>query len=205
MKGKSPQLPSSSERLPLQKALEKLSSSFNKWGLATKDYVLVDEFAYVLQGYEVKANEVESGHIDVYVNPDVLPWKDKGERSIIPPKDSIYMNGWVDFMQETGYSLDMLRATPAIFQIPTVNFTLPNGSEIKLMRAFEMTEAFVQQTLMHYSLEDVGKEKIIEWINKLKIIKSAAEKKNDKKLAEFCSIKLTETKIKWQGIVPEIH
>jgi hypothetical protein len=204
IKGKSSQLPNFSGRLPLLKTLEELWSLFNKWGLSIKDYVLVDEFAYVLQDYDVKATEVETGHIDVYVNSSILPWKDKGERSIIPPKDSIYMDNWITFMQETGYSLDMLRAIPEILRIPTVDLTLPNGKKIRLMRAFEMTEAFIQQTLMYYSLEDVDKEKIIEWMNKLEIIKSVAEKKNDEKLAEFCDTKLAEVRIKWQEAIPEI-
>ena len=188
-------------RLPVNTALEELVSLLSKWGLGPEDYMLVDEFAYVLQKYDVKATEVESGHLDVYVNPQKLPWKDKKERSIIPPLKGGYMDKWTDFMQETGYSLDMLKAKPKILQIPTVEHRLPNGKSIRLMRVFEMTKAFVQQTLMHYSLEEVGEDKIREWIDKLGIIKEAAEKKKDNKLSELCTRKLIESKKKWRDVL----
>ena len=199
MKGRSPQMPKTSERVSLVEALEEIYNLFNKWGLSTKDYILVDEFAYVLQGYDVKGTEVESGHLDVYVNPEPLPWEVKKERSVIPPRDSIYMNDWINFMQRTGYSLDMLRAKPEIFKVPSVNHTLPNGNFIQMMRAYEMTEAFVQQTVMHYSLEEVGKEKIVEWVDKLEIIRKAAEKKKDSKLAKLCEDRLVESRKRWEG------
>lgn len=201
LKGRSPQMPKASEKVSLVKALETLHNLFNKWGVQAKGYILVDEFAYLLQGYEVIATEVESGHLDVYADPQQLPWKDKGERSIIPPKDSRQMEDWVNFMQRTGFSLDILRAKPEILERPSVNYPLPSGGFIRLMKAYEMTEAFVEQTLMHYSLSDVGKEKIKEWVDKLKLIQEAAEKKNDEKTAKFCKDKLIECQKKWQDIL----
>jgi hypothetical protein len=201
MKGRSPQMQKTPERIPLVEALEGVCSLFNKWGVDTKNYILVDEFAYVLQGYDVEGTEVESGHLDVYVNPQSLPWAVKEERSIVPPKDSIYMADWTAFMQTTGYGLDMLRAKPEIFEAPSIIHVLPSRNTVQTMRAYEMTEAFVQQTIMHYSLEDVGKEKIIEWVNKLEIIRGAAEKKNDGRLAKLCEDKLVESRKKWGGIL----
>ncbi|MDP3994789.1 MAG: hypothetical protein Q8P91_03080 [bacterium] len=195
--------PEQKNRLPLTETLEKLDALFKSWGLSNKDFVLVDEFAYVLQGYEISGPEVESGHIDVYTNPDSLPWLVKKERSIIPPKDSEFMNDWTMFMQETGYGLDMLRADPEIFNIHTIDFRLPNGKFIELMRAFEMTNAFVRQTLMHYSLEDVGKEKISEWLSKLDLIRKAAIKKGDTKLAGFCVEKIKECGEKWNNEIKD--
>jgi hypothetical protein len=201
MKGRSPQMPKTPERVSLVEALQEIYNLFNKWGLSTKDYVLVDEFAYFLQGYDVKATEVESGHLDVYVNPAPLPWKAKEERNIIPPKDSTCMDDWIGFMQKTGYSLDMLRAKPEILKIPSVNHVLPNGDSIQVMRVYEMTEAFVQQTIMHYSLVDVGKEKILEWMNKLEMIGEVAGKRQDSKLAKLCKDKLAESRCKWKNIL----
>lgn len=190
------------QRIHINTALEKLIPLLEKgWGLNSKDYVLVDEFSYVLQGYDVKATEIESGHLDLYVNPLKLPWEDRTERSIVPPTKGGYMDEWSNFMQETGYSLDMLRAKPEILQIPTIDYKLPNGTQIRLMRVFEMTEAFVEQTLMHYSIEDVGEDKIKEWLNKLEIIKEAAEKKKDTKLSKFCELKLVKSRNKWKDFL----
>jgi len=182
-------------------ALEKLYSLFSGWGLRSEDFVLVDEFAYLLQGYEVVATEVANKHLDVYVNPQQLSWKDKGERSIIPPRDSREMDDWIDFMQETGYSLDILRAKGGILQIPSVDYPLPSGSSIRLMKVYEMTETFVEQTLMHYSLSDVGEEKIKEWLAKLNLIQKAAKKKNDEKTAKLCGDKLVLCQERWRAVL----
>jgi len=95
-KGNSSKFLPRKERLPIEIALLKLHSLLTDvWKIDEVEYVLVDELAYVLQGYEVLGTEMESGHIDVYVNPTVVPWLDKGERSIIPPKDSQQMNDWL--------------------------------------------------------------------------------------------------------------
>jgi hypothetical protein len=200
-KGISPQIEKSPERIPLEDALDKLVGLFADWNLNKEDYVLVDEFAYLLQGYEVRGTEVESGHLDVYVNPKKLPWKDKKERSIIPPKDSSEIVSWASYMEKTGYGLDMLRAKGNILQTPTLDYVLPSGKSIRLMKAYEMTEAFVEQTLMYYSLKDVGEEKIREWITKLKLIQKAAEKKNDSKTVKFCKDKLIECQEKWRDVL----
>lgn len=187
----------------LIETLEKLHELFESWGLNENDFMLVDEFAYLLQGYEVKGPEVKSNHIDVYINPNSLPWIVKEERSIIPPKNSEYMEKWISFMQETGYSLDMLKASQEILRAPSVKYKLPNDRYIRLMRAFEMTEAFVQQTIMHYSLEDVGKEKIKEWFDKLKLIKKAANQKDDVVLTQLCEHKIKESEQRWARLINE--
>jgi len=101
----------------------------------------------------------------------------------------------------TGYGLDMLRAKPEFLTNPTVKLSLPNGNIINLMRAYEMTKLFVEQTIMHYSLEDVGQDKIREWINKLVLIKNASLKKGDDILAGFCEDKLAESRKKWSRIL----
>lgn len=174
------------KKIPIDVALEKLYSLLMmSWGLAGNNFVVVDEYAYMLQGYDVRGPEVKTGHLDVYVDPRSVPWLDKGERSIIPPKDGSYMDQWENFMEETGYGLDLLRASPEILVVPVVKHVLPSGNKIRLMRAFEMTNLFVQQTIMRYSLEDVGEEKVREWMSKL---------------VGLCKIKLEESRIKWKQI-----
>ena len=103
-------------------------------------------------------------------------------------------------MQSTRYGLDILRARPEFLKIPVVEEKLLNGKVVNLMRAFEMTGLFVNQTIMYYSLEDVGVDKIKEWVNKISLIKKAALKKGDNKLAEFCDQQLIVSKQKWSEI-----
>jgi len=195
-------MPRGRKRLSIEVTLAKLHSLLtDTWKIPENEYVLVDELAYNLQGYEVKGPEMKSGHIDVYVNPLAIPWPDKGERSIIPPKDSLQMEDWANFMKSSGYGLDMLRAKPEFLALPTVGYKLQGGLVVNFMRAFEMTNLFVEQTILHYSLEDVGPDKMKEWINKLSLIKKAALKRGDNKLAEVCDEKITAGKQKWSGIL----
>lgn len=201
-KGRSPQFPPNRERLSVDVTLDQLHKLFtSKWKIMETAYVLVDELAYVLQGYHVQGPEMKNGHIDVYVDPTFVPWPDKRERSIIPPKDSKYMEEWIDFMRKTGYGLDILRANPEFLELPVVQYTLLDGGNIHLMRAYEMTILFVEQTIMHYSLDDVGVDKIKEWLNKLVLIKDAAVKKGDQKLITLCVNKIEESQKKWKKLL----
>lgn len=201
-KGKSPRFAISHERASLDVALTKLYSLLlETWGIPPMDYVLVDEFAYLLQGYKVQGTEIESGHIDAYVNPESIPWPDSGERSLIPPRNSDYMKQWASFMEDTGYGLDLLRARPDVLTVPTVDYPLPNGKCIRLMRAYEMTEQFAIRTLMHYSLSDVGTDKVREWHNKLQLIQGAALENSDDRLIELCTRLLVQSSERWAGVL----
>lgn len=186
------------KRVGIDKALQELGALMSDWGLNNDQYVLVDEFAYVLQGYEAIGTEVKTGHLDVYVNPNLLPWKDKNKRSIIPSKESKHMKDWIKFMDKTGYALDILKASRETFDIPTVEYEFAKNRKIKLMRAYEMTNAFVEQTLLHYSLEDVGEEKISEWLEKLGLIEKAAVKKKYYRIAKLCRVKHKEALTRWK-------
>lgn len=200
-KGRSPQFITSKERLPLALTLDKLHSLLvGQWNIPNSSFVIVDEVAYVLQDYDIQGPEIQSGHLDVYIDPLVLSWPDKEERSIIPPKDSGYLSQYSKFMKETGYGLDLLRGNPRIFEVPTVEYPLPSGNIIHLMRAYEMTNAFVRSTIMHYSLKDVDADKIKEWVNKITLIEEAATRKGDQELALLCRNRYQESMNKWQHI-----
>lgn len=201
-KGKSPQFHASPERATLTTTLKALHILLvDKWKLQPKDFVLVDEFAYVLQGYNVRSTEVKSGHLDVYVKPEALPWKASNERSLIPPRGSEYLSQYSDFMEINGYGLDLLSGKPEIFKTPTVNYTLSGDRTLKLMRVQEMTDQFAQQTIMHYSLEDVGAEKIHQWYNKLLLIREVAEQKHDQNLMSICNRWIKQSQARWKDVL----
>lgn len=193
-------MPKGKELIPLDQALDKMLGLFDRWGLKAKDWVMVDEFAYRLQGYDVSGPEVEEGHIDVYLNPTACPWPVKAERSIIPPLAGGFTDQWISFMEQTGYGLDLLRAKPEFLSLPRKTFQLSDGKLVQLMRAKEMTTLFVEQTIMHYGLQEVDEQKIKQWINKLLVIRDAALKRGDAPLAKFCQDKFEESKIKWKSL-----
>ena len=194
MRGKS--IPKRGE---IEEALVCLEELFSCWKLTTSGWVVVDEIAYVLQDYEVVAREMKTRHLDVYVDTTKLPWEPSKERSIIPPADSKYFDDYSDFMEKTGFGLDMLATTPkdTIFQQPVVNYPLPNGKTVRLMEAVAMTKQFWQKTLMHYSLRDVGIDKVKEWLAKLELIQEVAQNKGRKKMARDCQRMLTQARKRW--------
>lgn len=190
------------ELIPLHDALSQMLDLFEKWKLAPHDWVMVDEFAFQLQGYDVRGNEVKTGHVDVYVNPGACPWPDKHERSIIPPVADGFFDQWSNFMNRTGYGLDLLRAQKSEFlDLPRVGYRLDNDRMVQVMRAAEMTRLFVEQTIMRYSLQEVSTEKMREWIAKLSIIGEAAKKKGDVPLEQLCKLALKQSKRRWSQLI----
>lgn len=192
-------------KIEIEQALVDLQEMFNKWGLTSDDYVLVDEIAYVLQGYEVIGEEMKTRHLDTYININKLPWQTSKERSIIPPADSNFFEDYCGFMKITGFGLDMLATTSddSILQQPMINYELPSNKTIQLMEVSAMTRQFWQKTLMHYSLEDVGNDKVKEWLAKLELIGGVALKKGETQLATDCQEMLGEARERWKKVLRE--
>lgn len=190
------------EREKLEFSLGILKRMYEGWGLGLRDWVVVDEFAYVLQGYEVLGEEVRSCHLDTYVNVAKLVWTASGERSVVPPRGSVYLEGYCNFMTRTGYGLDILATSlnDSILCQPMVDYLLSDGGAVQLMEVKVMTEQFWQKTLMHYQKSDVGPEKVREWIAKLGLIERAALRKEDEQLAERCRDMLARAREKWGGL-----
>lgn len=189
------------EKAEIEQTLAKLEVMYANWELNPKDWVVVDEIAYVLQGYEVIAEEMKTRHLDTYVDITKLPWRPNKERSIIPPAKSKFFDDYCNFIESTDFGLDMLATThkDKVLKQPMVNYKLPNGKEIQLMEAKAMTKQFWQRTLMYYSPEDVSPEKVKEWLDKLELIAKVALKKRNKKLAKDCQEMLTEAQEKWSS------
>lgn len=189
------------EKEEIEQTLVGVGAMYTKWGLKPSDWVVVDEIAYVLQGYEVIAKEMETCHLDTYVDISKLPWEPSRERSVIPPAKSSFFKDYCHFMEESGFGLDILATTPedTILQQPMVNYELPNGKRIQLMEATAMTRQFWEKTLMHYSLEDVGAEKVEEWFAKLELIRRVAFNKGEKRLAKECQEMLVKAQERWTG------
>lgn len=183
--------------MQIKKVLVKLNTLLQSWDLKTRDYVLVDEFAYFLQGYNLNGPEIKGKHLDLYVNPNSLPWQSKKERSIIPPIGSKYMRDYEKFMQSTGYSLDLLVANNEILKAKQIVYRLSDRTSFPIMEARSMTTQFVKRTLLHYSLEDVDKEKILEWLNKLEKIGDIVEGKGDRTFDKTVKSLLQKCRARW--------
>lgn len=187
--------------MAVENALVELYKLLRKWGLSEENYVLVDEFAYLLQGYNLEGPEIKNKHLDLYVFPGALPWKVKPERSTFPPFDSEYSQQYEKFMKDTSFALDLLVASALILDSDRVNYKLPNGKIFPLMELGDMTDQFVHQTLLHYSLEDVGEAKIKEWHRKLWKINSLANEKQNKQLKDITEVLIPKVLARWQGVL----
>lgn len=187
--------------MSIENALVRLNKLLRDWGLNEEDYILVDEFAYLLQGYNIEGPEIKNKHLDLYVFPDSLPWKVSPERSTIPRSNTAYSQQYEKFMKDTGFALDLLVADALIFDSDKINYKLPNNETFPLMELVDMTEQFGYRTILHYSLEDVGEDKIKEWYRKLKKIQSLAREKGNKKLKDVVDDLVLKALVKWQEVL----
>jgi len=170
----------------IKDVLEKVYKLYVGWGLIRDNWVLVDEYAFLLQGYDVKANEVRTRHIDTLIEKESWPWHVYNGFRGIPPIDSKAWREYEEFRKETGHELDFLIGDEEMVRRPRTIYKLPNGKEIWVMKPLEMVKLLYQYALKRLSKIDVGKEKLNEWWEKVKIIKIAAIKKGDEILAEYC-------------------
>lgn len=122
---------------------------YTKWGLAPNNWIIVDEIAYVLQGYEVIAEKMKTRHLDSCVDVAKLSWEPSKERSVIPPAESTHFDHYCQLMEETGFRLDMLVTTPddTILQQPMVEYELPNGRRVQLIETVNNDKAILGKDL----------------------------------------------------------
>ena len=77
------------------------------------------------------------------------------------------------------------QAGKEVSEFPCDIYMLPNGREIRLWKPLPFLEAFYKDTLLRFTAEDSGEDKIREWEAKLHLIKEAALEVNDQSLAQL--------------------
>ncbi len=177
------------ERIEIDTALESLVSLYDGWGLDPQtDWLLMDEFAMLLQGYKVEGSELAIRELDTFVDLKKLPWKPKvaiDGRMTIPPPETEQMQEYLQFGNTTGFGLKIHLAREGYLESPCDSYILPSGKEIRLWKPIYFLEKFYEDTLLRWTTEDVGAYKIREWEAKLHLIKEAALEANDQPLTQL--------------------
>ncbi len=177
------------ERTEIDGALEHLVSLYEGWGLNPQtDWVLMDEFAMLLQGYNVKGLELATRHLDTFVNTAKLPWTPRDavrSRMTIPPRESPQLQQYSQFMTTTRFGLKIHQAGEEVSEFPCDSHILPSGKAIRLWKPLPFLESFYPDTLLRFTAAEVGPTKIQEWEAKLQLIKEAAVEASDQALAEL--------------------
>jgi hypothetical protein len=173
------------KKINIKRALETVLNLYDEWGLSVKDWVLVNDWAYEFQDYKLKIGRLKA--IDTIVNKNRWPWKTQGKARVIPPKDSKALKQIFNFVEKSGYWLDILLVSPKVIKGSSlINYKLPSGNRIQIMEVCDMTKAWYQNTLQKQTERDVGKEEIEFWKKKLKIIKQVAKNKHNLRLVQLC-------------------
>jgi phosphohistidine swiveling domain-containing protein len=172
----------------LKRALEKLKELFGKWGLSEDDWVLIADYAFRLQGYNVKVRE---GHLNVMINEEKLPWKVSLKTktiSIFPPKNSKEAKQYEEWMKTTKFDTDLIPVSSKEMKEILRNsilYTLPNGEKIRVMKPLAMLKK-MEEHLKHCTEEEAGKEKGAYLLEHVEDCRRAAIEKGDEKLTKEC-------------------
>ncbi len=184
-----PEVPIIPEKAEIDTALEGLVNLYDRWELNPKtDWVLVDEFAMLLQGYKIYGEELSERHLDTFVSLRKLPWIPQdpiATRQTVPPAYSEHVKEYNHFMKSTGFGLKIHLAEQYFLQLPCNMYSLPSGIEIRLLQPLPFLQEFYKNTLLTFTVEHVGEAKTREWERKLVLIREAALESNDQPLAQL--------------------
>ena len=114
--------------------LEELEKLFRKWEVEPDYWILVAGYAYRLLGYDIK---VRSGHFNILVPREKIPWTIKEGIEIHPPRGTLYRKDFKKFVQSTGFDFDINLATLLEFKKKRsdyVIYKLPNNRKIKVQK-----------------------------------------------------------------------
>lgn len=177
-----------------KKALNNLTYLLNSLDLGSS--VLVNYYSLRLHGYDIEPWD-EYPRIDVVVDRDNLPWETKGEkiREIIPPQNSIYFKQWEEFALK--YSLKFpLKLTPEphdkVIRLDYSEHKFPSGYILKICKPITNILGFKKAVDVYCKKADEYKQRIFDekeierWERKIRNVKYAAERKEDRKLINAC-------------------
>lgn len=119
----------------IEKVLEDLEKLFSKWGISSRDWVFVAQYAMRLLGYKVEARE---GHLNIQVKKAKIPWRVGEALETHPPVKTKFSRDYLQFERRTGFEFDIVPVPPKDFKRKlklTVLYPLPSGKQIRVQTA----------------------------------------------------------------------
>lgn len=182
---------------------------FRGWGLGEEDYLLICELAFNLTGVPVVASHIReflSGGplpVEVYVDAEKYQGPKVPEEIVghpykitLPAKEAFKFAKAHNLSIEHFIILDE-KARSASAQV----VDLGEGKRIRAMRPLPNLAFFAERTILRYSKDFAGEEKIREWFDKLLQIKKAAESAGHLDLVEACDRYIDQSRKKWGSIL----
>lgn len=145
------------------------------WGLGQKDILLVDEAGFGYTGIPIYGPELRAAtdwgkaHIDIAVRESLYT----GPRGKVehPLKITLPPTVIQDISTEYGIGVWDLIKGRNFFELPTQTVRL-GDTEVLVPEPVSHVRAFAHDTILYYSLEQVGQDKILEWFDKLNMIRN---------------------------------
>ncbi|MFC1621782.1 hypothetical protein ACFL13_00100 [Patescibacteria group bacterium] len=189
-----------------------LAKFFNKrvygeWQLKKEEVRLVDEVGFGLTGVPIYGPEIQQRipHIDIAVVEKAY----KGPRSkvqkhpikILFPRDPKTGN----YYKETIYKEDkldvddILKGKAKFFDLPAIEVFLSNKIATLVPEPVAHVEYFATDTILFYSLDQVGENKLKEWFIKLLMIREVAKVRKMNDVYEMAEKMVGLSRARWRN------
>jgi len=147
------------------------------WGLGKKDIILVDEAGFGYTGIPIFGPELKAAvkpgkaHIDIAIKDELFT----GPRSKVehPIKINLPYKVAKDISDEYGIAVWDFIQGRNFFDLPTEVVRLGN-IEVLVPEPFSHTRTFAQDTILYYTVEQMGEDKMHEWFKKLQMIRDVS-------------------------------
>ncbi len=178
---------------------------YGEWKLQKNDVRLVDEIGFGLTGVPIYGPEISRNwpHVDIAVRRD----KYMGPRSIqehprkiIFPmergKQEEYLPSRIG--QKYGIAVDDLLKEEDIFNLPSIEVDLA-VVPVLVPEPVAHVGTFAAHTILSYSVEQAGEDKIREWFLKLKMLRDSSQALKRIDVQNAAETAITQSIERWKG------
>jgi hypothetical protein len=179
---------------------------YGEWELNKEDVRLVDEVGFGLTGIPVYGPEIiqEIPHIDIAVIENAY----KGPKSnvqdhpikILFPRDPETGN----YLKEEIFRVDkldvddLIKGKSEFFKLPTIEVGLEGDVTALVPEPASHVEYFASDTILFYTENQVGEDKLREWFIKLLMIRDVAKVRNSESVQEKSKEMVFKSKVRWR-------
>ena len=119
--------------MEINNVLSQLYDLFSEWELQSSDWIFTAQYADRLQGYDVP---VRSGHFNIIVRKEKIPWETGDALETHPPLDSMSEKSYKNFREKTGFEFDITPLSSNDFvqyEHDTTSYALENNKNIRVI------------------------------------------------------------------------
>ena len=170
--------------MKIENVLIELTNLLENWGIVESDWILVANYSYRLLGYNVK---LRSGHLNVLIKKDKIPWRVREGIEIHPPRNTKFRDDFRKFIEKTGFDFDINLASRKEFKDKRgkyVLYMLPDARRVRLQTP-EGAIAEFEKLLALSTKEGLGEERLEKDISYIKNMIQDLSKKDEKNTLEL--------------------